>query len=109
MSELHNASAIQRSLAHALDRQKLNRLSTRMQANGAQEDVRRLADLRDIKHQDHSWWKSLDPETDRVLLANEWIIAMRARLGAPILLADSICGRCGDHIMDVKGYHALCC
>ena len=71
MSELHNASAIQRSLAYALDRPELNGLTARTHENGAQEDVGRLSDLRDIKHQDHSWWQSLNPETDRVLPANE--------------------------------------
>lgn len=34
---------------------------------------------------------------------------MRARLGAPILLVDSVCGCCGSQRMDTKVYHALCC
>lgn len=52
---------------------------------------------------------SNDPRGTPVLPAKEWVIAMRARLGAPIFNTDSVCGCCDGHRMDATGYHALCC
>ena len=34
---------------------------------------------------------------------------MRAMLGAKQLVADSVCGSCGEQRLDAQCYHALCC
>ena len=51
----------------------------------------------------------MNHQTDRVLPPVEWVTAMRARLGAPVLPTDCICGSCGQKMLDACGYHALCC
>ena len=108
-SQLHRQPKLQRAITRKLDHIRLQRLRDRMAGEGLEEDVRRLDDLMDTPAQEHTWWRSLNPQTDKVLPEEEWVIAMRVRLGAPVLPADGICGYCGAQRMDARGYHALCC
>ena len=77
-------------------------------AHRASWDALRLDELRD-PHQDHSWLLSLNPEVDVVLPEDEWIMAMRIRLGCPVVSGEHVCRCCGTKILDRQGYHALCC
>ena len=69
----------------------------------------RLDDLFDVQNQDFPWWQSLNPEVDRVLKAEDGILAMRTMLGAPHLVSDNVCGCCGEERLHSQCYHSLCC
>ena len=88
---------------------KVDKLQQCLFDKGLEEDIRRLADLQDASAQEHTWWQQLNPETDRLLPDSEWIVAMRLRLGAPVIPVDGLCGYCGERCMDSNGYHSLCC
>jgi len=109
LPNLKHAPGIQKHLSRAIDRVKLTALSQRYEEEGSEEDVRRLRDLADEKNQDFSWWERLNPEVDRVLSAEDWVLAVRTMLGAPHLVSDGVCGCCGEHRLDSQCYHALCC
>jgi hypothetical protein len=102
------APAIQRKLSLLLDRFKLDTLMEELADAGEEEDLRRLEDLRDT-HQDHSWQFSLNPATDIVLPEDEWLTAVRLRLGCSVVHSESLCASCGECVLDRRGYHALCC
>jgi hypothetical protein len=96
-------------LMKIIDKIRLSALRKKCVEEGLAEDVSRLDDLMDSKNQDFTWWERLNPEIDRVLKAEDWILAMRTMLGAKHLVADSVCGLCGQERLDAQGYHALCC
>jgi hypothetical protein len=106
---LQHAVGIQKHLTKVIDRIKFDTLFERYENEGSEEDVRRLRDLTDTKNQDFSWWEQLNPEVDRVLMPEDWVRAMRTMLGAQHLVADSVCGNCGQQRLDAQCYHALCC
>ena len=87
---LHSSFPIQARITKHFDRLRLEKLRDKFEALGQEEDVRRLDDLQDSHHQEHTWWQSLDTAKDRVLPRAEWVTAMRVRLGAPVLLTDRI-------------------
>ena len=109
MKSLHTAFTIQARITKNLDRLKVQALRERMEALGHEEDLRRMNDLQDAANQEHTWWQSLNPQTDRVLPPAELVTAMLIRLGAEVLPTDRICGSCGVKMLDSCGYHALCC
>ena len=102
------ALALQKILCGFVDKFRLDALTDHFAAQGLEEDARRLDDLRDT-HQDHSWIFSLNPELDVVLPEEEWLIAMRLRLGCRLLSGEHVCRCCGKRVLDVQCYHALCC
>ena len=107
--ELKFANGIQKHLTKVIDALKLRTLWEKYVESGSPEDVCRLDDLMDVKNQDFSWWERLNTEVDRVLKAEDWVPAMRMMLGAKHLVADSVCGCCGQERLDVQCYHSLCC
>ena len=109
LRDLKHAVGIQKHLTRTIDDLNLEALRQRYDQEGSEEDVRRLRDLTDEKNQDFSWWDRLNPELDRVLNADDWTRAMRTMLGAQHLVADSVCGNCGQQRLDAQCYHALCC
>ena len=109
LTSLQRAAAIQNAITSLIDKAKLRRLRCRFDAEGFEEDVRRLDDLQDTSAQQHTWWQALNPQISCVLPEEEWVIAMRIRLGAPVLPVDGVCGCCGSQRIDARGYHALCC
>ena len=109
LKSLHSAFAIQHSITKHFDRRRLRRLHDLYEESGEVEDVKRLEDLQDTPNQDHTWWQALNPQTDRVLPPQEWVTAMRIRLGASLTCSDRVCACCGAKVMDMQGYHALCC
>jgi hypothetical protein len=109
LRNLHSAFAIQNRITKHFDERRLLVLRETCVNEGREEDVLRLRDLQDTPNQDNTWWQALNPQEDRVLPHQEWVTAMRARLGAAVLPTDAICGSCGIRILDTQGYHALCC
>ena len=51
----------------------------------------------------------VNPVHGPVLPADEFSIASRVRLGAPLLLDSMLCEVCQKRVLDVKCTHALCC
>ena len=100
---------LRHKIMRTLDRQKLHSQRLRFEHADAVEDIQRLDDLRDHIHQNHDWWKTLNHNTNSLLSANDWVTAMRLRLGAVHSLSDNVCAICGVRMLDSKAYHALCC
>ena len=88
LRSLHSSFTIQSRITRHFDRIRLERLKATLATPCHEEDIRRLMDLQDKANQDHTWWQALNPQTDRVLPRTEWVTAMRARLGAPVLPTD---------------------
>ena len=76
--------------------------------DGFVEDAQRLAEL-GSSEQHHGWITSINPEKAVVLSVEEWVTAMKLRLGCDFLGAPTVCGACGERILDRKCCHALCC
>ena len=68
----------------------------------------RLDDLND-EHQEHTWLWALNPVTEPVLAQEDWITAVRLKLGCPQISSEMLCASCGDRVVDRQAYHALCC
>ena len=78
-----------------------------LQDEGRYDDIRRIEDLRD-PHQEHTWLYALNPATEPVMPAQDWVRAMRIRLGCDHMGAEMVCAACGTHVLDRQAYHALC-
>ena len=93
--------ALQKVLCAFVDTQRLDSLTDTFRAQGHEDDARRW--------QDHSCLCSMNPEVDVVPPEAEWLVAMRIRLGCPLLSSEHICRSCGESILDSQCFHALCC
>ena len=82
-------------------------LRQELQAAGSWDADRRLIELSD-KHVDHSWMWNLSKHHGPVLAENEFVEAVRVRLGAAGPSEPMPCSRCGG-IYDTAGSHASCC
>ena len=72
-------------------------------------DVARLEDLQHIET-DHCWLWSLCAQQGVVVEdRDEFVEAVRVRLGAGGLLASTLCSCCGHRALDRAGAHASCC
>jgi hypothetical protein len=99
---------IQKKLSALVDGTRAAQLAEKCEAADMIEDALRLADLRD-KHQEHSWMWALNPATGPVLPQEDWLRAMRLRLGCTQLSSEVLCASCGRRVLDKPAYHALCC
>ena len=99
---------IQKKLSALVDNAKVSRLGRRFEDADLIEDSLRLTDLRD-EHQEHSWMWALNPVTEPVLPEEDWLRAMRLRLGCDLISTDVLCASCGARVLDKGMYHALCC
>ena len=80
---------------------------TTLQDRGDWSGVRLLDDLR-APDTDHSWlWLLATPTGDEVR-GQEFIVAVRVRIGADVMAAGQPCRCCGG-ILDAKGHHAMRC
>ncbi len=52
---------------------------------------------------------ALNPVTEPVLPEEDWLRAMRLRLGCAHLSHDLLCASCGERVLDRKAYHDPCC
>ena len=102
------APALQRQLCRVLDGKRRARLCEKWRTAGREEDAIRLEDLAD-SHQDHTWVGAEHPERGPGLSSNEWVTAIRLRLGLDFLASDRLCSACGKSILDTRCSHALCC
>jgi hypothetical protein len=106
--ERPGAPRIQKRLSALIDDSKLSALKARFIDTGSTEDVMRLNEL-DDEHQEHTWLWALNTVTEPVLAQEDWIAAVRLKLGSPQLSSEILCGSCGERVLDRQAYHALCC
>ena len=70
-------------------------------------DVRRHRELRNVADQNRSWLWAIKNRVE--LCSHDCAPAVRTMLAAPVLIDPVLCGRCGRHVLDLHGKHALCC
>ena len=72
------------------------------------DGLRRLNDLRD-QTCSHDWLYALNPAHGVTLAPEDFLEAVRIRLGAPLMHEPCICASCGEAVLDTFGSHALRC
>ena len=97
----HALTAVQGTVR---DRQLVVKLET----EGQHADLRRLAELRAVEDQERSWLWAIRRGTEPTLAPSDYALAVRAMLGASLLIEPMVCSGCGIHMMDVQGRHAMC-
>ena len=83
-------------------------LLERMQMEGGQEDVKRIRDLQH-KENDHGWMWALSGHKGPTLCNDEYIDAVKLRLGTAGPLDPVPCAYCGVELLDSGGQHSTCC
>ena len=81
---------------------------TDLERCGRWGDARRLRELRNLSVS-HDWLWALNSCHGPVVPRNEFLTAVRVRLGAPSVDADMTCPRCERAILDKGCMHALVC
>ena len=72
------------------------------------EEARRLQEVSDPGCS-HDWLWGLDPHKGPVLSHQEYVTAVRLRLGAAGPDEPVRCGNCGEAMLSTSASHALCC
>ena len=97
--------------------QQLTRLADRCCAQGLVnkftqqerwDDLHRLSDLSQ-RDADHEWLWAVDPNKSKPLDPDEYVSAVRLRLGCGGPEEPTICGNCGVAILGCNGTHSLLC
>ena len=98
----------QRGISHIVDEHCMDALTERFQSNSQPQHVARL---RDIRHpnQCHDWLWALGARKQAALPAEEFVVAVRLRLGASVIDDVTTCSYCHDHLIDSSGLCALQC
>jgi hypothetical protein len=67
--------------------------------------------IQEISHPEcsHDWLWAVDPHKGPTLSQQEYVTAVRLRLGAGGLEEPALCGNCGEALLDTAAAHALCC
>ena len=99
---------IQRIIMEYIDKGVHDTLLGSIQDAGDATGSRRL---RELSHPDvdHTWLWRLNKHRGSILSEEEFIEALRLRLGCAGPIEPTICQLCGDAIMDSRGAHAMCC
>ena len=99
---------LQQQFSILIDNTRLRELVTSMaQATNTSDDMRRLQELRDAGV-NHAWLWHLDHSTGEVLTEEEYVIAVRLRLGCEFLTDVVPCRLCVEPL-DRKLDHSSCC
>ena len=102
------AVALQRKILKLVDDERLESLDAELQAAEQWSDVRRIKEIRDPRCS-HNWLWALHPAHGCHMRPDEYVAAVRLRLGAEVAREPVICARCGIATMDRCGAHALLC
>lgn len=90
-----------------IDEENVTKLSNGFCARSNYSDARRLSELKDLSIS-HDWLWMLNPSHGPFVPPDELSMAVRIRIGAP-LVDDAIeCKRCGG-VVDRTGKHCLRC
>ena len=101
-------SRIQRGLLRILDTDVVEQLSDQFEREERLGHKLRLDELR-AASQCHDWLWALGPWRQKALPEDEYVIAVRLRLGAGLFDEDVTCGYCHTNVLDRFGHHALWC
>ena len=102
------APGLQRRLMQVLDAEKVDRLSEHLLESHLWSAARRIRELRD-PGANHDWLWGLHRAHGNCMPQEEYLAAVRLRVGAHFTEEPVVCGACGKAVMDRCGAHALCC
>ena len=99
---------LQHRLARISDEESLDRLSETLVRREEWSDVRRI---RELRHDtcSHEWLWAIGPGAGGTLDPEDYVTAVRLRLGASHTDEPVPCRSCGRTLLDPRAYHALCC
>jgi len=101
-------SKVQRDPLQIIDSLVVERLTTAFERSGRLSHVLRINEIGD-ESQDHSWLWALGKRKQQVLPEEEFVIAVRLRLGADLIDDAITCAYCHEQMLDSSGHHALVC
>ena len=99
---------LQRLLTRVADQCAGQGLVEKFMAQERWDDLHRISDLAQADA-NHDWLWALDNNKAKRLEADQYVAAVRLRLGCAGPLEPAICGNCGIHIIGCSGGHALLC
>ena len=99
---------LQRLLTRVADQCAAQGLMGKFAAEERWDDVHRLSDLAEPAA-NHEWLWALHANKAKRLEADEYVGAVRLRLGCAGPAEPALCGNCGVHIIGCNGAHALLC
>jgi len=105
---------LQHSLVAAIEEQQAMQVISGLRGSRAEPDVIRCLRLCDLgsSNTKHGWLSAVNPAHGPVLSADQFIIALRLRLGIPVVEYEGAekCAECGVRLDDQSvGNHALLC
>ena len=99
---------LQARLARIVDAEALNEVSEALSRAERWEHVRRIRELRDDTVS-HDWLWAIGPGEGGCIEPDEYVTAVRLRLGANQSDEPMLCQSCGRVMMHPDASHALCC
>ena len=99
---------LQEALCAIFDSETLDELASKYRANEQFIDVRRLEEIRDHSTS-HEWLECVNTCYGPCLTPEEYVTAVRLRIGAPSIGDSMVCPRCNTATLDPPFVHALCC
>jgi hypothetical protein len=99
---------LQSRLSRIVDANAMDEVSSELTSRQLWSDVRRVNELRDDSVS-HEWLWAIGRDAPGELPADEFITAVRLRLGADHADEAMPCRSCGRAFLCPKAYHALCC
>ena len=100
---------LQRTLSRIVDEVAAQGVRNQYEEAGSNFDVARLDDLGHAET-DHSWLWGLCAQHGAIVDDNEeYVEAVRVRLGCGGPAEGTLCSLCGDRVLDRSGAHASCC
>ena len=106
-AEVDEQQRLQGALARLLAEVSLERLEETFSESQEWDAIVRLRELRDPSVS-HEWMNALNPAHGPVLPPDEYVDAIKLRIGALVRDEPGPCPRCGG-VMDVRGAHSQCC
>ena len=101
-------ACLQWKLSRIVDANAMDEVSSDITSRELWDDVRRVNELRD-NSVSHEWLWAIGRDAPGELPADEFITAVRLRLGADHADESVPCRSCGRALLCPKAYHALCC
>jgi len=99
---------VQQRLTRIVDRCSEQGLVVKFQHQERWDDLQRLSDLAD-KDANHDWLWAIHRHKAQRLEPDEYVAAVRLRLGCAGPEEPTICGNCGCSLLSCAGTHALLC
>jgi hypothetical protein len=99
---------LQQLLTRVADKCAAQGLVEKFTAEQRWDDVHRLGDLAE-PDANHEWLWALHADKGKRLEADQYVAAVRLRLGCAGPAEPALCGNCGVHLLGCSGGHALLC